>query len=440
MESTCKTLKKNIIYFLRPGLPGLFLFYKFCLSFAYGFDPKPNISEIKIIGLSKTEQFVIEREIYHKPNSPLDSSIAELDRNRIFNLGLFDEVSWRVIPIENGEAILQFNLIESLHRLPPVILPVYDEEKGWSLRSLYIIKNFQGKNRNIELDLSIGGEDRIQFSLSDPWIFGNRVSLFTYIEHRSYRHLFLERLVNSSLLRIEMGKWYGDRIKLKFSPTSINSIFTNKVDTLRYKYFSPEIKMEYDSRDIFWNPKKGIRLINKFIPMIGGENEFFIWNQSYSIYLPLFNHDSDLTLAANACIRNKWGYKNDIWLSYFGNSFNVRGWELPSIDKKSLVNQPYRFGHEYIFSSIEIRKLIIPKHHSRLGLLNGLSIVGFFDSGFISHHWSKIKENKMIGGAGIGIRIPIPILESIRIDLGWGLKDKIFRKKPVLHFAIKQKF
>ena len=439
MESTCNTSKKNISYFLRPGLSGLFLFYKLFFSFVFGFDKNPNISEIKIFGLSKTKQFIVEREIYHKPNFPIDSSLAELDRNRIFNLGLFDEVSWSLVPIENGDAILQFNLIESLYRIPPIILPVYDEEKGWSLRGLYIIKNFQGKNRNIELDLSVGGEDRIQFSLSDPWVFGNRVSLFMYIEKSSYKHLFLDRITNADLLRLELGKWYGDRIKFKFSPTTAKSSYTNKIDTLNYKYFIPEIKIEYDSRDIFWNPKKGIRLINKFIPMIG-ENEFFVWNQSYSIYLPLFNIDKDLTLAVNASLRNKWGYKNDIWLSYFGNSFNIRGWELPDLDKKSLANQPYRFGHEYIFSSIEIRKLIIPKHHSRLGLLNGLSIVGFFDGGYISHRWSKNKDNKMIGGAGIGIRVPIPMLESIRIDLGWGLKDKNFRKKPVLHFAIKQKF
>ena len=439
MESTCNTSKKNILYFLRPGLSGLFLFYKLFFSFVFGFDQNPNISEIKIFGLSKTKQSIVEREIYHKPNFPIDSSLAELDRNRIFNLGLFDEVSWSLVPIENGDAVLQFNLIESLYQIPPIILPVYDEEKGWSLRGLYIIKNFQGKNRNIELDLSVGGEDRIQFSLSDPWVFGNRVSLFMYIEKSSYKHLFLDRITNADLLRLELGKWYGDRIKFKFSPTTAKSSYTNRIDTLNYKYFIPEIKIEYDSRDIFWNPRKGIRLINKFIPMIG-ENEFFVWNQSYSIFLPLFNIDKGLTLAVNASLRNKWGYKNDIWLSYFGNSFNVRGWELPDFDKKSLVNQTYRFGHEYIFSSIEIRKLIIPKHHSRLGLLNGLSIVGFFDSGFISHHWSKIKENKMIGGAGIGIRIPIPMLESIRIDLGWGLKDKTFRKKPVLHFAIKQKF
>ena len=84
-------------------------------------------------------------------------------------------------------------------------------------------------------------------------------------------------------------------------------------------------------------------------------------------------------------------------------------------------------------------EIVIPKHHSRIGLLNGLSIVGFLIVALYLI-WSKINKDKMIGGAGIGMRIPIPILESIRIDLGWGLKDKIFRKKPVLHFAIKQKF
>ena len=151
MESTCNTSKKNISYFLRPGLSGLFLFYKLFFSFVFGFDQNPNISEIKIFGLSKTKQFIVEREIYHKPNFPIDSSLAELDRNRIFNLGLFDEVSWSLVPIENGDAILQFNLIESLYRIPPIILPVYDEEKGWSLRGLYIIKIFKGKTEILNL-------------------------------------------------------------------------------------------------------------------------------------------------------------------------------------------------------------------------------------------------------------------------------------------------
>ena len=45
-----------------------------------------------------------------------------------------------------------------------------------------------------------------------------------------------------------------------------------------------------------------------------------------------------------------------------------------------------------------------------------------------------------MSGAGLGIRIPIPVLESIRIDCAWGLRDGKLNKRPVIHFAFKQKF
>ena len=130
-------------YNRRPVFSGLFLFFIFSFSQIFGFDYKPKISNIEIIGLSKTKPYIVKREIRQPLNSFLDSSIVELDRNRIFNLGLFDEVSWRLVPLENDYAILQFILIESIHKLPPLILPSYDEEKGWSLRGVFLIKNFQ---------------------------------------------------------------------------------------------------------------------------------------------------------------------------------------------------------------------------------------------------------------------------------------------------------
>ena len=67
-------------------------------------------------------------------------------------------------------------------------------------------------------------------------------------------------------------------------------------------------------------------------------------------------------------------------------------------------------------------------------------MVGFFDFGLITDDWSKIKEEKFISGIGLGVRIPMPIFESLRIDFGWGIRQKKLRKKPVLHFAIQQKF
>ena len=52
----------------------------------------------------------------------------------------------------------------------------------------------------------------------------------------------------------------------------------------------------------------------------------------------------------------------------------------------------------------------------------------------------SVKEKSIFSGTGIGIRIPIPLIESIRIDLAWGLYNGEFQKKPVLHFALQQKF
>ena len=332
MVLTFNKLHLNILNYIRPVFSGLFLLCTICLCDSFGFNYKPNISEIKIIGLSKTKHYIIKREIQHTINMPIASSFAELDRNRIFNLGLFDEVSWNLVPLENGNAILQFSLIESINRIPPLIFPIYDEEKGWSLSGVLLIKNFQGKNRNIELSGSIGGQKKIQFMFSDPWIVGNHISLFMFIEKKSYQHLFLDRTVGISTLRMDLGKWYGEKLKFRFAPTISNRNFTNDIDTLSYNHFIPEIKLEYDSRDIYWNPKKGVRLINKFVPMIG-ENDFFVWDQSYSIYVPIFDSKLYITLALNTTLKKKWGHRKDVWLSYFGNSFYIWGWDIPELNK-----------------------------------------------------------------------------------------------------------
>ena len=58
----------------------------------------------------------------------------------------------------------------------------------------------------------------------------------------------------------------------------------------------------------------------------------------------------------------------------------------------------------------------------------------------INKNWKSISRNSMLGGAGFGIRLPIPILQSVRIDLGWGFKNKKFNKTPTFHFAVQQKF
>ena len=79
------------------------------------------------------------------------------------------------------------------------------------------------------------------------------------------------------------------------------------------------------------------------------------------------SNDIDYISLLERKLQKKYGYKNDVWINYFGNSFNIRGWELP--EKKSVSNN-YRFGHDYVFSTLELRKLII-KDNIRSGLSKG---------------------------------------------------------------------
>ena len=436
MVSTCKVLRTKINSIKRSALAGLFLlFYIIFSSNVFATNYKPKISNIEVIGLHKTMKYVVDREIYHSLDSPIDSVIANLDRNRIFNLGLFNDVDWRLVPLENGSAVLQYIIIESINKTPPLLFPSYDEEKGWSINGLLMIKNLQGKNRTLEIFGGIGGQNKIQLLFNDPWLFGDHVSLSSYLENNSYDHLFLNRSVNVSSLKISIGKWYGEKIKLKLSPALTKKSFTNSINSLVYTFFIPELKIEYDTRDIFWNPTRGTRIIQSVIPMLG-DNKFIVWNQSFSFFLPILY---DIILGFNTTIQRKFGHKNDVWLNYFGNSYNIRGWKLPAAKKNESLDS-YRFGHEFLFSSFELRKLILQKNGHRLGSTKGVCLVFFADIGAINEEWESISNNSIIGGLGLGIRLPIPILQSIRIDVGWGFKNKKFNKNYTFHFAIQQKF
>ena len=59
------------------------------------------VSEIIHKGNTLTKNYVIQREIQHQIQMPLDSSIATEDQNRLINLGIFADVKWRAIPLEN---------------------------------------------------------------------------------------------------------------------------------------------------------------------------------------------------------------------------------------------------------------------------------------------------------------------------------------------------
>ena len=72
------------------------------LSAAAGLQGYPDsvfiVGEIVITGNTETKAFVILREMTLHPGSPITRQAIEYDENRIYSLGLFNQVQIRVMP------------------------------------------------------------------------------------------------------------------------------------------------------------------------------------------------------------------------------------------------------------------------------------------------------------------------------------------------------
>lgn len=420
--------------FKKRSFIGLFLYPILLVGAGYN----PTIAKVEILGNSKTLDYVLEREIQHESGIPLDSALANLDRNRLENLGIFSEVEWNAIPLENGSAILRYKVQESIQKSPPGVFPIYEEGTGWSVTGGWIIKNFRGRNQTLLLGGSVGGKDTYGINFLDPWMFGNHVSLSIESGRTFYNHLFLNRVVEVSSFQIGIGKWFGDHIK-----TSTGfELEAKSFESNSFFYFAPDLSISIDTRDIYWNPSKGILFSQSVYWMNGIDPTDFslgIWSHSYSIYQQLNQSPKKLILAFNMSSKLKFGDKDTVWLNYFGDSYTVRGWPLPSSDTYNNESKNFRFGHEFIHGSIELRKDIIPKYATKFGTEFGLSLLVFMDSGIIANDWKDLKQMSPMSGAGVGMRIPLPMVDVLRFDYGWGYRDGVWNS-GAYHWGVAQKF
>jgi len=421
---------------------GLFLFVTI-LSILKTQEPNNlKISNIAIEGNSKTKDYIVFREIHHPLNESIDTVKINEDKNRLENLGIFSGVSWSLLPLEDGTFTLKYIITESIQKTPPTVFPSYNESKGWSLNALWFLNNFRGRNQLLALSGSVGGEDTYGISFSDPWMFGDHVSLSFNLGRTLYGHSFLEQDIDVNSLYINLGKWFGSAIKTSFGLELESKKFSGPDSKNDFFYYSPTATIKYDTRDIFWNPSKGV-LFSQNIYHREGINprdwSITLWAQSYSWYYKINNKGKDLILALNGSLSRKIGNKDEYWLDYFGNSMTIRGWKLPDSDLYYSGKEAFRFGHESVHGSLELRKEVIPKHATSFGAELGLLVTLFADVGMISNNWNEINDQLPIYGIGSGIRIPFPMVGVIRLDYGWGYRDGVWNSGAI-HWGVGQKF
>jgi len=408
----------SIIIKKRPY--GLFL-----LSLFITFLSAQSVSEIQFNGLEKTQEYIVIREVHHAVKSPLDSLLAKDDRNRLENLGIFSEVSWHAVPLEDGTAILQFSVVESWNNLKGA-MPIYSEEYGWMISGGYIVKNFRGRNQSLEFGGTFGGQDTYGIRFHDPWMFGDHVSFEIGAGKSINDHLFLNYTKKVTSLSLSTGRYFGKNIRTRSEIEFEQKAFVDGQNDLSYKYIGLLGSIGYDSRDIYSNPGKGLKEKNTIYLQIDhadGYKNRLVWNQSFSWFHSLKPGPKKLIFGFNIAHQLTLGNQDAIWMDYIGGGYSIRGWKMPSRALYESGKQAYRFGHHWVQSSVELRKVVIPKHATQYGNEIGLDIGLFFDIGINSIKLNGLLDQIPLFGTGFGMRIPMPMMGTLRLDYGWAFYE-----------------
>jgi len=394
----------------------LILFFSIGMS-----QTNPMVTSIRFHGNEVTDDYIIQREIQHPLDAPLDSSVINNDKNRLLNLGIFNDVRFMVISQNDGTVELNYIFLETWRYLPAIV-PQYSEETGWSLLLGLAVKNFRGHNQSLYINMSFGGLDAYGIAFEDPWIMGDHVSLYTDIWRHEYPSMFLPYNMVETYSNLIFGRYFGYSKKVKVGLEVIRREFNGSEESYIMEYLSPTISMTYDTRDLYSNPTKGFYIKWIYDGKYGfTENNisFALLSQSYSVYKSLSSGDKPWIIGLNGTLNLNPGKIPYPWTEYLGGAYTIRGWSVPNNNIYSSGQYDYRFGHHQWMASMELRKTIIPKRVPVPGIEYGLDIAFFLDAGAISDKIGSLGDQIPMVGAGFGIRIPMTGYQSIRCDYGY---------------------
>lgn len=389
------------------------------------FSSDSLVKEVNIFGNKKTKKHVILREILHPKEQVLDSILLKEDINRLYNLGIFSSVD-----IELINNVYEINVVESFSILPDLVLDYSEITKTWSYGLGLAHINFLGLNQQLYIGGAFIGEKWFAVSLNDPWVFGDHISFETIIYNRFSDNPFYDYRYNESYFLIESGFYNGLNNKFEFGL----SYYKNKKHTLPdhsfvnekeiYKYINFELDYQYDTRDVYNDPLKGV---------------LFTINTRYSKSLLKQNSDiSKLSISFEKFSPLKFKYLHEPVLSYeffglfkFPNFSQLPIHEYEYLGGEDFVQGYSSFPDEYpdnfnknlevsniIYNRLELQSTILKKRdYGKIEF--GIDGLLFINSGLGSQNIKHLSLNHLLVGYGFGFKFFITGPPPITIAFGF---------------------
>ena len=399
------------------------------------------INRIDIVGNSRTLDKVIRREFRLNEGDPFNTDRIRRSRQRIENLGYFDQVDLKTVPVANAP-----DKTDLVVTVSEKATGAFNIGVGWSTYDGMMFevgvqeRNFLGTGNIIGVTASTSdSQKQIDVSLTNPYFMDMPLSagidvyhiLYDYSDDSSYKSL-----TTGSAIRF--GWDYTERLSQSFKYTLQRdnvkdvdagaSLYIQKQKGRRITSMLGTV-LTYDVRDSSIMPTTGyITSAGVDFAGLGGDNRFVRLNLNATRYFELTDKWV-FSLNANAGIIQGIGQDVRINNAYFLGGSNLRGFESSGVGARDKATDD-ALGGDWRLTAIA--QLMFP-----LGVPEEFGLRGklFVDAGTIGKPsdfdattmWYSPKV-RVSTGFGFLWRSP---MGPINIDFGFPLVKEPYDKKEV---------
>lgn len=401
------------------------------------------INRVDIKGNSRTLDKVVRREFRLNEGDPFNTDKIRRSRQRIENLGYFDKVDLKTVPVANAPDKTDIAVTVSEKSTGAFNVGV-----GWSTYDGLLFevgvqeRNFLGTGNIVGVVASTSGrETQIDLSYTDPYFMDMPLSAgvdifhFTrdYTDDSSYKW-------KTTGASVRFGWDYTERFRqtVKYTLQSDDvtdieadaSIYVKEQEGKSSLSMIGEV-MSYDTRDSVYNPTEGFYTSLGFdFAGLGGDNKFVRVNWNATQYFEL-TEKWVLSVGGTAgYIVGIGGEDVRINNRYYLGGSTLRGFEIGGVGARDKASGDSLGGDWRLTASTQ---LMFP-----LGLPSEFGIRGklFVDAGMIgkpdgTYDWNQVDyKNTPRVSIGTGLLWQSP-MGPINIDLGFPVVKEKFDEKEV---------
>ncbi|MEN3044736.1 MAG: outer membrane protein assembly factor BamA [Candidatus Hydrothermales bacterium] len=415
------------------------------------------VNKINIAGNQRTREYVIRRELDIFPGDKFNRQKVIKSLRDLYFLNYFEKVDFSFEILEDSKRV---DLIFKVKDKPTGTLQAggsYSMVQKGSLILSVSENNLFGRGQQVSLSLELGMyRQNIRFNFTEPWMF-QRHYLFGFDVHHYIDVFPDEYSVQKTGFSLSFARpydvneyiWTSTRYELdrnkvfdfsaRYDPVDVYDLRKEKWP----KIVSRTINAIYfDSRDRKFNTRKGMRSEYKVTLSGGiflGDEHFHRHVISYSYYKPLLKEKIVPTF--NVKLGFIYPYKKTKPIpvyEYFRpggvqfTDFVVRGYEERTIGYKS---QGVVIGGTAAFAfNFELRFVVNDQIYFSIFYDLGNAFLKPYN---MEREIKRIFEEKRVRlkrGVGVGVRMEIPMLGIVGVDLAYGF-DKL-EKGFIPHFVL----